>query len=51
MHLRSQHHLILGVGIGHRVEEFAILGATYALLAAVTDRAIEVMQILWRESI
>lgn len=47
--LLSGHRLILGVGIGHRTEEFALLGADYASRAAVTDEAIEVMQTLWRE--
>lgn len=49
--LLSGHRLILGVGIGHRAEEFALLGADYASRAAVTNESIEVMQTLWRESI
>jgi probable F420-dependent oxidoreductase len=47
--LLSGHRLILGVGIGHRAEEFALLGADFASRAAVTNEAIEVMQTLWRE--
>jgi hypothetical protein len=37
------------VGIGHRPEEFALLGADYAQRAAKTDESIEVMQALWRQ--
>src|SRR5215213_9219872 len=37
LHLLSQHRLILGVGIGHRAEEFKILGADFGQRAAVTD--------------
>ena len=51
LHLLSQQRLILGVGIGWRAEEFALLGANFADRAAVTDEAIEVMQTLWREPI
>jgi probable F420-dependent oxidoreductase len=47
--LLSQHRFILGVGIGHRAEEFEILGANFGQRAAVTDEVIEVMQTLWRE--
>jgi probable F420-dependent oxidoreductase len=49
--LLSGHRLILGVGIGHRPEEFALLGADFASRGAATDEAIEVMQTLWREPI
>jgi probable F420-dependent oxidoreductase len=49
LHLLSQQRLILGVGIGWRAEEFALLGANYADRAAVTDEAIEVLQTLWCE--
>jgi probable F420-dependent oxidoreductase len=51
LHLLSGHRLILGVGIGHRAEEFALLGADFASRGAATDEAIEVMQTLWREPI
>jgi probable F420-dependent oxidoreductase len=51
LHLLSQHRLILGVGIGHRAEEFAILGANFGQRAEVTDEAIEVMQTLWSEPV
>ena len=47
--LLSQRRLILGVGVGWRAKEFALLGANFADRAAVTDEAIEVMQTLWRE--
>lgn len=49
--LLSGHRLILGVGIGYRAEEFALLGADFAHRAGVTDEAIEIMQALWREPI
>jgi probable F420-dependent oxidoreductase len=49
--LLSQQRLILGVGVGWRAKEFALLGANFADRAAVTDEAIEVMQTLWREPI
>ena len=44
LHLLSEERLILGVGIGWRAEEFALLGADFAHRAAVTDEAIEVLQ-------
>lgn len=44
----SQHRLILGVGIGHMPQEFALLGADYASRSAMTDEEIEVVQTLWR---
>ncbi len=49
--LLSQLRLILGVGIVHRAEGFALLGADFARRAAVTVEAIEVLQRLWREPI
>lgn len=49
--LLSGHRFILGVGIGHRAEEFAALGADFKQRGAVTDEAIEVLQALWREPI
>ncbi len=49
--LLSGGRLILGVGIGHRAHEFALLGADFANRAAVTDEAIEVLQALWREPV
>ncbi len=49
--LLSGHRLILGVGIGHRAEDFALLGAHFAHRAAMTDEAIEVLQTLWREPV
>src|SRR5215210_7785654 len=51
LHLLSQGRLILGVGIGWKAEEFALLGADFANRAAVTDEAIEVLQTLWREPV
>jgi probable F420-dependent oxidoreductase len=51
LHLLSQHRLILGVGIGHRAEEFEILGANFGQRAAMTDEVIAVIQTLWREPI
>jgi len=51
LHLLSEGRLILGVGIGHRAEEFALLGADFANRAAATDEAIEVLQALWREPV
>ena len=39
------------VGIGHRAEEFAVLGADFAHRAAATDEAIEILQALWREPV
>jgi probable F420-dependent oxidoreductase len=51
LHLLSQQRLILGVGIGWKVDEFALLGANFANRAAVTDEAIELMQALWREPV
>ncbi len=51
LHLLSQGRLILGVGIGWRAQEFALLGADFANRAAITDEAIEVLQMLWREPI
>jgi probable F420-dependent oxidoreductase len=49
LHVLAEGRLILGVGIGHRPEEFALLGADYAHRAAATDEAIEVLRLLWRE--
>jgi len=49
--LLSGHRLILGVGIGHRAEEFTLLGADFDHRAAMTDEAIEVLQTLWREPV
>ena len=51
LHLLSGGRLILGVGIGWRAEEFALLGADFAHRAAATDEAIEVLQTLWREPV
>jgi probable F420-dependent oxidoreductase len=51
LHLISQQRLILGVGIGWRAEEFALLGADFAQRAAMTDEAMEVLQTLWREPV
>jgi probable F420-dependent oxidoreductase len=51
LHLLSEGRLVLGVGIGHRAEEFALLGADFANRAAATDEAIEVLQALWREPV
>jgi probable F420-dependent oxidoreductase len=51
LHLLSQQRLILGVGIGWRAEEFALMGADFTQRAAVTDEAIEVLQTLWREPV
>jgi probable F420-dependent oxidoreductase len=51
LHLLSGGRLVLGVGIGHRPAEFALLGADYAQRAAATDEAIEVLQTLWREPV
>ncbi len=45
----SQGRFILGVGIGHREEEFAFLGADYAHRAAITDESIVLLRTLWRE--
>lgn len=49
--LLSERRAILGVGIGHREEEFKLLGADYRHRAAITDEAIEVLQTLWREPV
>jgi probable F420-dependent oxidoreductase len=51
LNLLSEGRFILGVGIGHREEEFKLLGADYAHRAAITDEAIEVLQTLWREPV
>ena len=51
LHLLSGGRLVLGVGIGHRAAEFALLGADFAHRAAATDEAIEVLQLLWREPV
>ena len=51
LHLLSEGRLVLGVGIGRRAEEFALLGADFAHRAAATDEAIEVLQALWREPV
>ncbi len=51
LHLLSGGRLVLGVGIGHRAAEFALLGADYANRAAATDEAIEILQVLWREPV
>ena len=51
LHLLSAGRLVLGVGIGHRAEEFALLGADFANRAAATDEAIEMLQALWREPV
>jgi probable F420-dependent oxidoreductase len=51
LHVLSEGRLILGVGIGHRAAEFALLGADFAHRAAVTNEAIEVLQALWREPV
>ena len=47
--LLSQGRFILGVGIGHREEEFAFLGADYARRSAITDESIALLRTLWRE--
>jgi alkanesulfonate monooxygenase SsuD/methylene tetrahydromethanopterin reductase-like flavin-dependent oxidoreductase (luciferase family) len=47
--LLSQGRFILGVGIGHREEEFAFLGADYAHRGASTDESIALLRTLWRE--
>jgi probable F420-dependent oxidoreductase len=49
LHLLSGGRLILGVGIGHRSAEFALLGTDFVSRAATTDEALEVLQALWRE--
>ena len=51
LHLLSAGRLVLGVGIGYRAEEFALLGADFAHRAAATDEAIELMRALWREPV
>ena len=51
LHLLSGGRLVLGVGIGWRAEEFALLGADFAHRAAATDEAIEVLRTLWREPV
>ncbi len=51
LHLLTGGRLILGVGIGWRAAEFALLGADFAHRAAATDEAIEVLQTLWREPV
>ena len=51
LHLLSGGRLILGVGIGHRPAEFALLGADYAHRAAATDEGIEILRTLWREPV
>lgn len=51
LHLLSGGRLILGVGIGHRAAEFALLGADFANRGAVTDEAIGVLQALWRDPV
>jgi len=48
LHLLSGGRLVLGVGIGWRPEEFALLGADFANRGAAADEAIEVMRVLWR---
>jgi len=48
LHLLSQQRLILGVGIGWRPEEFALLGADFVHRGAAADEAIELMRALWR---
>jgi probable F420-dependent oxidoreductase len=49
--LLSGHRFTLGVGIGWRTDEFALLGADFGNRGAMTDEAIEVLQALWREPI
>jgi probable F420-dependent oxidoreductase len=51
LHLLSRQRLILGVGIGWKEEEFALLGADFANRAAVTEEAVEVLRTLWREPV
>ncbi len=51
LHLLSGGRLVLGVGIGHRAAEFALLGTDFAHRAAMTDEAIEVLHLLWREPV
>ena len=51
LHLLSRQRLVLGVGIGWREEEFALLGANFAHRAAATDEAIEILRTLWREPV
>ena len=47
--LLSQGRFILGVGIGHREEEFAFLGADFEHRGAITDESIALLRTLWRE--
>lgn len=51
LHLLAAGRLILGVGIGYRAAEFALLGADFVHRAAITDEAIELLQALWREPV
>jgi probable F420-dependent oxidoreductase len=51
LHLLSGGRLVLGVGIGWRAAEFALLGADFTHRAAATDEAIEVLRALWREPV
>jgi alkanesulfonate monooxygenase SsuD/methylene tetrahydromethanopterin reductase-like flavin-dependent oxidoreductase (luciferase family) len=43
--------LILGIGAGWREEEFAFLKADFAHRHAMTDEAIEVLRVLWRDPV
>jgi probable F420-dependent oxidoreductase len=47
--LLSEGRFILGVGVGHREDEFAFLGADFAHRGAITDESIALLRTLWRE--
>jgi len=47
----SEGRLILGMGVGWREDEFAFMKADFEHRHAMTDEAIEVLRVLWREPV
>lgn len=44
----SDHRLILGVGVGYQKAEFEALGASYEHRGALTDEALETLDLVWQ---
>jgi probable F420-dependent oxidoreductase len=44
----SDHRLILGVGVGYQKAEFEALGASFEHRGALTDEALETLNLIWK---